>query len=107
MILDKFNLDPSTYDRFCIEQKLPSRSESISKLFSFVTLKTDRLEILIPDQCNVFYALARPMADEQVELIVREKTRQEREQKKPPLIPDTIGHHRTPSGLSVSSAHSR
>ncbi len=26
-ILDKFNLDPSTYDRYCIEQQLPHKSK--------------------------------------------------------------------------------
>jgi hypothetical protein len=63
------------------------------------------VEILIPDNCNVFYALARPSADDQVELVVREKTRQEREQKK--LGPNANGHNRTPSGFSTSSTHSR
>jgi hypothetical protein len=54
----------------------------------------------------VFYALARPSADEQVELIVREKTRQEHEQKTNLLSADAE-HNRTPSGLSISSTHSR
>lgn len=65
------------------------------------------LEIRIPDNCNVFYALARPTGDDQVELMVREKTRQEREQKKATLGTDVYGHQRTPSGFSISSAHSR
>ena len=64
------------------------------------------VELLIPDHCNVFYALARTSDDEQVELIVREKTRQEREQSKLNILP-TSGHNRTPSGLSLSSIHSR
>jgi hypothetical protein len=58
------------------------------------------------DHCNVFYALARKSPDEQVDLIVREKTRQEREQTKTRFYP-TTGHNRTPSGLSISSTHSR
>ncbi|CAF0923918.1 unnamed protein product [Adineta ricciae] len=87
-ILEKFGLDPSSYDRYCIEQRLPGR------------------KILILDHCNVFYALARPSNNEQVELVVREKTRQEREQKSNGL-PDGAGHNRTPSGLSISSTHSR
>jgi ral guanine nucleotide dissociation stimulator-like 1 len=62
-ILEKFCLNPFTYDRYCIEQRLPDR------------------KILILDHCNVFYALARSSDDEEIELIVREKTRQEREQK--------------------------
>jgi len=88
-ILEKFGLDPAQYDRFCIEQKLPDR------------------KILIPDNCNVYYALDCSSVDDQVELMVREKTRQEREQKKATLGTDVNGHHRTPSGLSISSAHSR
>ena len=57
------------------------------------------IEILILDHCNVFYALARSSDDEQVDLIVREKTRQEREQKSNCLSPPS-GHNRTPSALS-------
>lgn len=64
------------------------------------------LEILILDHCNVFYALARSSDDEQIELIIREKSRQEREQKSNPLL-NSGGHNRTPSGLSLSSTHSR
>jgi len=87
-ILDKFGLDPTSCDRYFIEQRLPGR------------------KILILDHCNVFYALARSSDDEQVELIVREKTRQEREQKHNCLLPNSA-HNRTPSGLSISSTHSR
>ncbi|CAF3953770.1 unnamed protein product [Adineta steineri] len=87
-ILDKFGFDPTTYDRYCIEQILPDR------------------KILLLDHCNVFYALARSSDDEQVELIVREKTRHEREQKSN-CLPIGAGHNRTPSGLSISSTHSR
>ena len=58
------------------------------------------------DNCNVFYALARKSPDEQVDLIVREKTRSEYDQSKPRFHP-TTGHNRTQSGLSVSSTHSR
>jgi hypothetical protein len=62
------------------------------------------IEILILDHCNVFYALARSSDDEQIELIVREKTRQEREPKiNGPSI--NTGYNRTPSGLSISSTH--
>ncbi|CAF3365156.1 unnamed protein product [Rotaria sp. Silwood1] len=87
-ILDKFGFDPSSYDQYCIEQQLPDR------------------KILILDHCNVFYALARSSDDEQVELIVREKTRQERQVKSNnPLI--GTGHNRTPSGFSTSSINSR
>ncbi len=64
------------------------------------------LEILILDHCNVFYALARSSDDEQIELIVREKTRQEREQKSNCPLANS-GHNRTPSGLSIASAQSR
>ncbi|CAF0844907.1 unnamed protein product [Rotaria sordida] len=87
-ILDKFGLDPSTYDQYCIEQQLPDR------------------KILILDHCNVFYALARSSDDEQVELIVREKTRQERQQKCNNPLSGGAGHNRTPSGFSTSSIHS-
>ncbi len=58
------------------------------------------------DHCNVFYALVRQSDDEQIELIVREKTRQELDQTKPRFHPN-IGHNRTPSGFSISSTHSR
>jgi len=54
----------------------------------------------------VFYALVRQSDDEQVELIVREKTRQELDQTKIRFYPNT-GHNRTPSGFSISSTHSR
>jgi hypothetical protein len=64
------------------------------------------IEILILNHCNVFYALARSSDDEQVELIIREKTRQEREEKKNCLL-NNAGHNRTPSGLTTSSIHSR
>jgi len=87
-ILDKFGLDPSTYDRYCIEQQLPNK------------------KIVLLDHCNVFYALVRQSDDEQIELIVREKTRQELDQTKIRLYPNT-GHNRTPSGFSISSTHSR
>jgi hypothetical protein len=59
------------------------------------------IEILILNHCNVFYALARSSDDEQVELIIREKTRQEREEKKNCLLNNT-GHNRTSSGLTTS-----
>jgi ral guanine nucleotide dissociation stimulator-like 1 len=90
IILEKFNLDPSTYDRYCIEQQLPNK------------------KIVLLDHSNVFYALVRQSEDDQVELIVREKTLQERQQTKtkPPFHP-TTGHNRTPSGFSISSTHSR
>ncbi|CAF4593324.1 unnamed protein product [Rotaria sp. Silwood1] len=87
-ILDKFGLDPSTYDNYCIEQQLPSRT------------------LVLMDHCNVFYALVRQSDDEQVELIVRKKGRQEREQIKNRSYFNT-SHNRTPSGLSISSTHSR
>ncbi|CAF1240781.1 unnamed protein product [Adineta ricciae] len=87
-ILEKFGLDASAYERYCIEQQLPDR------------------KILLMDNCNVFYALARKSPDEQVDLILREKTRSEHDQSKPRFHP-TTGHNRTPSGLSVSSTHSR
>ncbi|CAF2498861.1 unnamed protein product [Rotaria sp. Silwood2] len=87
-ILDKFGFDPSTNDQYCIEQQLPDR------------------KILILDHCNVFYALARSSDDEQVELIVREKTRQERQAKSNNSL-ISAGHNRTPSGFSTSSIHSR
>jgi hypothetical protein len=76
----------------------------LTKLFLYFL---SQLEILILDHCNVFYALARPSDAEQVELIVREKTRQEREQKNKCLLSAGAGHNRTPSGLSISSTHSR
>jgi ral guanine nucleotide dissociation stimulator-like 1 len=87
-ILDKFGLDPSTYERYCIEQQLPNK------------------KIVLLDHCNVFYALVRQSDDEQVELVVREKTRQELDQTKTRLYPNP-GHNRTPSGFSISSTHSR
>ncbi|CAF1169569.1 unnamed protein product [Adineta ricciae] len=87
-ILEKFGLDSSAYERYCIEQQLPDR------------------KIILMDNCNVFYALVRKSPDEQVDLIVREKTRSEYDQSKPRFHP-TTGHTRTPSGLSVSSTHSR
>jgi len=65
------------------------------------------IEILILDHCNVFYALARSSDDEQVELIIREKTRQEREEKSNCHLNGGTGHNRTPSGLTTSSIHSR
>jgi hypothetical protein len=61
---------------------------------------------MLLDHCNVFYALVRQSDDEQVELIVREKTRQERDQTKNHFYPNS-SHSRTPSGLSISSTHSR
>ncbi|UJR21204.1 hypothetical protein I4U23_024301 [Adineta vaga] len=88
IILEKFNLDPTTYDHYCIDQQLADR------------------KITLTDHCNVFYALVRKSPDEHVDLIVREKTRQERDQNKTRSHP-TTGHNRTPSGLSVSSNHSR
>ncbi|CAF3612296.1 unnamed protein product [Rotaria sordida] len=87
-ILEKFGLDPSTYDNYCIEQQLPSRR--------FVLL----------DHCNVFYALVRQSDDEQVELIVRKKGQQEPEQIKTRSYFNP-SHNRTPSGLSISSLNSR
>ncbi|CAM4749951.1 unnamed protein product [Rotaria magnacalcarata] len=84
-ILDKFGLDPSTYERYCIEQRLPDR------------------KILILDHCNVFYALARSSDDEQVDLIVREKTQKEFQTKSNNLM-DSSGHNRTPSGYSTTSS---
>lgn len=88
-VLEKFNLDPSTYERYCIEQQLPNK------------------RIVLLDHCNVFYALVRQSNDDQVELLIREKTRQESEQNKIRIQPPTNGHHRTPSGFSISSNHSR
>ncbi|CAF5054473.1 unnamed protein product, partial [Rotaria magnacalcarata] len=87
-ILDKFCIDPTTHEDYCIEQKLPNR------------------KLLLLDHYNVFYALARQSDDEQVELIVRKKARQEREQTKGYSYLN-ISHNRTPSGLSISSTHSR
>lgn len=58
------------------------------------------------DHCNVFYALSRQSDDEQVELIIREKTRQELDQTKVRFHTQP-GHNRTPSGFSISSTHSR
>ncbi|CAF3309725.1 unnamed protein product [Rotaria socialis] len=63
-ILDKFCIDPTTHEDYCIEQQLPTR------------------RLLLLDHYNVFYALVRQSDDEQVELIVRKKVRQEREQTK-------------------------
>ncbi|CAF4269918.1 unnamed protein product, partial [Rotaria sp. Silwood2] len=87
-ILDKFGLDPSTYDNYCIEQQLPSR------------------RLVLMDNCTVFYALVRQSDDEQVELTVRRKGQQEREQIKNRSYFNT-SYNRTPSGLSISSTHSR
>ncbi len=107
-ILEKFNLDPSTYDRYCIEQQLPNRSKIIFFLLFSSIYRFSFIEIVLLDHCNVFYALVRQSEDEHVELIVREKTLQERQQTKakPPFHPNT-GHRRTPSGFSISSTHSR
>lgn len=100
-ILDKFGLDPLTYERYCIEQQIPNKRK---KLFSnSLMYRFSSLGIVLLDHCNVFYALVRQSDDDQVELIIREKTRQETDQGKPP----TSGHHRTPSGFSISSTHSR
>ncbi len=74
--------------------------------YTFLKKNFFLLEIHILDHCNVFYALARSSDDEQVELIVREKTRQEREQKSNCLLTGAL-HNRTSSGLSISSTHSR
>ncbi|CAF3417630.1 unnamed protein product [Rotaria sp. Silwood1] len=97
-ILDKFGLDPSTYDNYCIEQQLP--------IFIYLFIYLDLLALVLMDHCNVFYALVRQSDDEQVELIVRKKGRQEREQIKNRSYFNT-SHNRTPSGLSISSTHSR
>jgi len=71
-----------------------------------LTLISCALEIFILDHCNVFYALARSSADEEIELIVREKTRQEREQQSNcPLI--STGHNQTPGRLRKTAHHSR
>ncbi|CAF0925830.1 unnamed protein product [Adineta steineri] len=86
-ILDKFGFDPATSDHYCIEQQLSDR------------------KIVLKDDATVFYALLKT-PDEQVELIVREKTRQEMEQTKIRFHP-AMGHNRTPSGLSITSTHSR
>lgn len=103
-ILEKFCLNPITYDRYCIEQRLPDRSKNIHLFPSFFLLLV--LEILILDHCNVFYALVRSSDGGEIDLIVREKTRQEREIKSTcPII--GAGHNRTPSGLSISSTQSR
>lgn len=93
-------IDIVSNNDYLIEVRIDFCFFFIKKLFIFL------IEILILDHCNVFYALARSSDDEQVELIVREKTRQEREEKSNSLI-NNAGHNRTPSGLSISSTHSR
>ena len=101
-ILNKFGLDSSTFDRYCIEQKLPDRSRNyfFSSFIYFMII-----EILIPDHSNVFYALVRSSDDKQVELIVREKTQQELQTKTNSSLINTE-YNRMSSGLSVSSVHS-
>lgn len=51
----------------------------------------------------MFYALARSSDAEQVDLIVREKTRQERQAKSSNKNTGS-GHDRSPSGFSKSSS---
>lgn len=65
------------------------------------------LGIVLLDHCNVFYALVRQSNDDQVELLIREKTRQESEQNKVRFQTPANGHRRTSSGFSISSNHSR
>ncbi|CAF1638647.1 unnamed protein product, partial [Didymodactylos carnosus] len=68
--------------------------------------------IVIPDHCNVFYALVQK-ENQDVKLTVREKTRQEKylsqqqQQQQQQVFSGSQHHSRTPSAWSKVSAHSR
>ena len=64
------------------------------------------LELVLLDDCNVFYALRRPANDEDIDLIIREKSAPEADPKKTGPAPHK-GHKRTPSGFSLVSTQSR
>ncbi|CAF1247676.1 unnamed protein product, partial [Didymodactylos carnosus] len=90
-VLEKFGLNPTVYENYCIEQQLPEK------------------KIVIPDYCNVFYAIVQK-ENQSIQLTVREKTRQEKDlsqkqqQQRQQSLNDNQHHSRTPSGWSMTSA---
>lgn len=97
-VLEKFGQDPSTYERYCIEQRVPGQRTCLlmSKTLRFNDVYRSFSDIVLTDQSTVFYALIRPSTDEEIELVIREKTR---------TRPKST-FQRTLSGFSRLSTHS-